>query len=360
MTGLLAGVFRRQPPAAFSFVMATGIVALALEDVGLSVFSRLLLGVSAAALVVLLAGLAWRLATDYGGLRRDALDPRATFGFFTLVAALNVVGAGFSATAPVVTWVLAAASVPLWLAFTYGIPAIVMLRPGGSAKGTAAQADGSWFLWVVATQSVSVAAATLARGLLDGAGPGGGMAQALLVNAAVGLWGIGVLLYLMLTTLVTLRLLAGTGPRDGIVPSNWIYMGATAITVLAGSHILGLPADDPLLRLTVPVVGGLSYMLWAFGMWWVPLLVIFGFWRHVVRRERLVYGTGLWSIVFPLGMYSVASFHFGRIAGVPLLGEIGRWASWLAVAVWLAVTALMVVTAATGLRNARVGSRPAP
>ena len=62
------------------------------------------------------------------------------------------------------------------------------------------------------------------------------------------------------------------------------------------------------------VVAGLSVVLWAFGTWLIPLLLALGAWRHLLRRVPLAYEPGLWSIVFPVGMYGVASRELGAVA----------------------------------------------
>lgn len=324
-------VIRGLPSGSFAFVMATGIVSTAFGNIGWGIVSAVLLAIAAVGLLVLAIATVWRFVAYRAEVLGEARNPARMFGLFTIVAGLNVVGVrAYSPEAPVVTIVLAAVSVPLWLLFSYGLPASLFLRPRtGSA---AAEADGSWFLWVVGTQSLATAAATL----------GQEYRSHLLAAIAVALWGIGVVLYLMLATIVTLRLLTVPGNPKTLNPSYWIYMGATAITVLAGSSILQLPADLPVMRATTPFVSGLTYVLWAFGAWWIPLLLIFGFWRHVVQRERLRYEAGLWSIVFPLGMYSVASFHFGAVAHLPLLVSIGDDGTWIAGLAWLAVTIAMV------------------
>ena len=96
-------------------------------------------------------------------------------------------------------------------------------------------------------------------------------------------------------------------------------MGATAITVLAGAKILNLPAALPVVRATAGFVEGFSYALWAFGTWWIPLLVVLGVWRHVRQHWPLTYEPTLWSVVFPLGMYSVATLTFGKAARLPFM-----------------------------------------
>jgi len=250
----------------------------------------------------------------------------------------------YSSESPGITVALALLSVPLWLLCSYGLPANLMLRQRSGP--VAADMDGSWFLWVVGTQSLATVTAVFA------AEPGGEEFAA----PAVALWGIGVLLYLMLATLVTLRLLTVPSSPDSLNPSYWIYMGATAITVLAGSTIVVLPGDIPVVRATASVVAGLTYLLWAFGVWWVPLLVIFGLWRHVVHRVPVRYEAGLWSIVFPLGMYSVASTHFGHAARLPLLVTIGEIDAAVAGFAWLAAAMAMTAAGVGYLRRARADS----
>jgi len=114
-------------------------------------------------------------------------------------------------------------------------------------------------------------------------------------------------------------------------------MGATAITVLAGARILTLPAALPVTRATAGFVEGFSFALWAFGTWWIPLLILLGLWRHVRRRWPLRYEPALWSAVFSLGMYSVATLSFGQVARLDFMEPLGRFMLWVAVAAWVVV-----------------------
>jgi tellurite resistance protein TehA-like permease len=91
-------------------------------------------------------------------------------------------------------------------------------------------------------------------------------------------------------------------------------------------------------------VEGVSLVLWAFGTWSIPLLVLFGFWRHVWWRDRLTYRTELWAVVFPLGMYATACDEFGAVSGLDFMVAIGRIVFWIALCAWFAVFAAMLVT----------------
>jgi len=96
-------------------------------------------------------------------------------------------------------------------------------------------------------------------------------------------------------------------------------------------------------------------ILWAFGTWLIPLLVGLGVWRHLVRRVPLRYDPGLWSMVFPLGMYCVASEALGTALHVSWLVSAGRAGTWVAFAAWAVVFAAMLASLAR-LGRAQPGS----
>lgn len=333
-SGRLATAVRKLPPGAFAFVMATGIVAAAFSLINQSMVTKVLLVVSVVGLVVLLFALGWRIVRHWDLVYADARNPAIAFGYATIVAALNVVGALFFAIEPLVTIVLVCISVPFWLVLTYGIAAAMMLGPQDGPP--AHKANGSWFIWVVATQSISVV-----TGIIDH-----GLEVNILGVIAVGMWSIGVMLYIILTVIITLRLMTTTQDAFGVRPTYWVYMGATAITVYAGWSILSLLPDLPIMVATHDFISGFTFMLWAFGVWWIPILVIFGIWRHAVKRYPVRYESELWSMVFPLGMFSVASVHLGQLLGLPVVHNMGIICTWIAGVTWVVVLVMMVASAA--------------
>ncbi|MGH3283585.1 MAG: hypothetical protein ACRDPD_02675, partial [Streptosporangiaceae bacterium] len=152
-------------------------------------------------------------------------------------------------------------------------------------------------------------------------------------------WSIGLMLYLLLVSLILLRWLTVPMTPATLGPPYWILMGATAISVLAGARILALPAGLPVIRATAGFVEGFSFALWAFGTWWIPLLIVLGIWRYVRRHWPLSYEPTLWSVVFPLGMYSVATLSFGKVAHLSFMEPLSRFMLWVAIAAWAAVAA---------------------
>lgn len=65
----------------------------------------------------------------------------------------------------------------------------------------------------------------------------------------------------------------------------------------------------------------------------------------------LSYEPRLWSMVFPLGMYTVASYSLGKVAGFGFMVDIARVWVFVGVAAWAVVLLLM---AAALIRAARL------
>jgi len=318
------------PPAGFAFVMATGIISTDAYALGPAWLSRVLLVAAAGGFALLTVLLVIRLWRYPRAVLADLRAPERTFGFFTVVAGADVLGVRFAAAGhPVVTAALAAAAAVVWLALTYAVPAgLLLARERDSVLGGV---NGTWLLWVVGTQSLAISATALAVSWAAAAN--------WLSVLAAALWGVGIVLYLMLVALILLRWLTVPMTPAALGPPYWILMGATAITVRAGAQLLAFPPGLPAIGAVSGLVSGFSFVLWSFGTWWVPLLIILGLWRHVRQHWPLAYETALWSVVFPLGMYSAATFAFGHVTGLAFMEPAARAMLWVAVAAWAAVAA---------------------
>lgn len=331
------------PPSSFAFVMATAITALGFDLLDRRAISLTLISIAVAGGIVLMAATVWRLVRHGRRVMDDARNAATTFGFFTIVAACNVVGAyaSMSGNVTAFTW-LAIFSAAVWLLLTYILPANVLLTHGD--RSVLSDVNGTWFLWVVGTQSVATSSAIAARHFHP----------EVMSAVSIGLWGVGIALYMIVATLVTLRMLVQENLPTRLSPAYWIFMGATAISVLAGSRILLLPMDLAVMRVAGQFVSGMSFLLWSLGLWWIPLLIVFGIWRHFFRRVPVTYEAALWSIVFPLGMYSVASILYGLTGELEFMIRVGQTGIWVAGVVWVLS---MIAMARAGMRWYRT---PAP
>jgi tellurite resistance protein TehA-like permease len=318
-------------PGYFALVMASGIISVGLELEGFRTLSLLLLGACAAAFLVLLGLTLWRFVAFRAAVNEDFMDPRRAFGFFTFVAGTNVLGVRLGMEGHhEVTAALLVLSGLVWLVLGYVVPWTAVL--GREERPVVVTANGTWFIWVVASQSVAVAAASI-EPVFDA----GRRELALL---AVMSWSVGVFLYAAAGIFVSLRLMLYPFGPEELTPPYWVSMGALAITVLAGARIVEM-ADAPMVAATRDLIAGLAVVFWAFATWLFPVLIAAGWWRHVVRKVPLRYEATLWSIIFPLGMYAVAGIYLGRADNLPIVGLVGRIELWVALVAWLLVAAAM-------------------
>lgn len=323
---------RTLTPGYFALVMASGIISIGLQQRGHDLLSGLLFAVAAAAYVVLLLLNGWRLVAFRRELVEDFRAPRRAFGFFTFVAGTNVLGARAAGEGWYeVTAVLLAVAATVWLVLGYVIPWSAVL--GRAERPVVALANGTWFIWVVASQSVAVASSALENEYA-------GARQELAVLAVLS-WSVGVFLYAASAIIVSLRIMLYPLEPEDLDPPYWVSMGAVAITVVAGAQVAGMESA-PMVDATRALIAGLSVVFWAFATWLIPVLVAAGAWRHFVRRVPLRYVATLWSIVFPLGMYSVAGIYLGRTDRLPLVEGIGSVWLWVAGLAWVVVAVAMV------------------
>lgn len=305
--------------------MGSGIVSISLYLCGFFVASIVLLTIATVAYVVLVGLNLWRLIAHRTAMAKDFSDIRGSFGFFTFIAGTGVLGSRLALsgwwTSAVILLIIAAVT---WLVLGYLIPVVAVL--GKSERPIFKGANGSWFVWVVGAQSVAVLAATLEPHLAG--------ARDILAMTAVFAWSLGVVLYVAVAVFVALRMMTyRLDPRE-FDPPYWVSMGALAITVVAAARIAEM-ASSPMVDATRGLVAGMAVLFWCFATWMIPALFGIGIWRHWVRKVPFVYEPGLWSIVFPLGMYSVAGIYLGRVNALPIVDAVGSAWLWVAVTAWV-------------------------
>lgn len=336
MTGRFAvrfkGAVGRLAPGYFAFVMATGIISVGLKLEHHVVLSRLLFALAAAGYVVLLALTAWRLWRYRAAVRADFSNPSRAFEFFTFVAGTNVLATRIALEEwfpPV--FVLLVVALAAWLVLGYALPWLAVL--GRHEHPSLKLANGTWFIWSVASESIAVVAAVLEPHFPA-------LRDALAAVAVLG-WAVGVFLYAVAGLTVALRLLLYEVTPSSLGPPYWVAMGAAAITVVAGARIVDMSAS-PMADSVRDLVAAAAVMFWVFASWLIPVLVAVAWWRHVRRKVSLRYESALWGTVFPLGMYAVAGIYLGRADHLPIAEWVGAVELWVAFGVWVVVAAEMV------------------
>lgn len=315
-------------PAYFGMVMATGIVSLAANQVGLWTVAWILFLIADTAYLVLWWLTILRIIRHPRLVFTDLIDHLRGPGFFTMAAASGILGGEFVilAGALVVGFAFWFFALLLWIILTYTIFTAFTVKEDKPPldKGI----SGAWLLAVVATQSIAVLAALLAAHTPQ--------PQRLDLNfLALSMWLWGGMLYIWMMSLIFYRYTFFHFAPGDLSPPYWINMGAMAISTLAGSLLIVNSADAWFLNSIAPFIKGFTIFYWATGTWWIPMLVILGIWRHVYKRFPLAYDPLYWGAIFPLGMYSVATHWMVTAMHFDFLEPLPTTFSYIAMAAWL-------------------------
>jgi len=334
-------------PAWFALVMATGIVSVEAQLLGLSRTAMALLQLNAVAYVVACVLIAFRTICFPRDLWRELIDHRRGTGFFTIVAASGVLGSQFAALAgdygiARILWVV---TLVLWLGLTYAVFTAFIVK---DAKPALEQAiSGTWLLPVVATQSVAVLSADVATHSPAPYSRG-------LDFLALSMWSWGAMLYIWTISMIFYRCIFFRFAARDFSPPYWITMGAMAISTLAGTRLLVNGSHTPLLAAIGPFIEGVTVLCWATGTWWIPMLLALSVWRHARAWSPLRYDPLAWSAVFPLGMYAAGTFEMAHAMDLDFLYPILPLLGYVALAAW---TIAAVATASAFLRAIVVQAR---
>ncbi|CAM5341344.1 membrane protein [Streptomyces avidinii] len=294
--------------------MATGIISVGLYLTGYGAVSLVALVVAGVLWLVLAADFTSRLLGDRGRFRAEADTP----GALTAVAATTIIGTRLAQQG----WRTAAAVL---------LAVAALLWPGlllNVVRHWRRRMPGAAFLGCVATQGLSVLAASLAD-----AGHQDWLARAALVTFCLGL-----LCYVAALFRFDLREVVG-GAGD-----HWVAGGALSISALAGSKLTASPVWTGSAHTALRTV---TLALLAVSLVWYVVLL-----AAELRHPRPRYDIRRWATVFPLGMTATACLSVADPAGIAWLRPLGEVLLWIAVGAWLLTFAALVVSHLTAGRAA--------
>jgi tellurite resistance protein TehA-like permease len=141
-------------------------------------------------------------------------------------------------------------------------------------------------------------------------------------------------------------------PTD-LTPPYWVNMGAVAISALAGATFTEHAELSPIVSDILPFIKGFTLFFWSIGSWWIPMLLFLSLWRHFLRSVSLKYDPLYWGAVFPLGMYSVSTYHLSSVLNAPFLMPLATGFLCIAAVAWTAAFAGLIDSLLDWLRTDR-------
>ncbi len=315
-------------PGYFALVMATGIVSIAAHFQGKERIAHGLLALNLVAYVALWGLTAARFVCFRGQFINDLTHHCRGAAFLTKAAATCVLGSQLALLTP---WMRLAeglwffgAGLAVVLGYTF-IAAVTLSQPKPSLEQGI---NGAWLLVVVALESLSVLGTLLA--------PSTTLTGPILFISLLACL-VGAMLYVCLTAIILYRWMFFSVKPEQLTPDYWINMGALAITALAAALLTMTNSFSSLLPGLDSFLTGSMLLTWATATWWIPLLLIIELWRHLPGRVPLQYGPEYWALVFPLGMYAVATFMLARVTGMTFLNDIATFFTYAALLTWAIV-----------------------
>lgn len=317
-------------PDVFAAVMATGILSIGAHDHGYRLISDTMGVIATVGLLLLAALVVAKVVMPGRKLGWDLTDPDVTLRLITFVAACAVIDTRLSSNVSVAR-VLGAAALTSWLVLILFSARNMLAHRWTELRD---RAHGPWQLGSVGTSGLAIVIARAARQT----------GHHWWLAVAVAGWVAALCIYGLMTWLTLWRVVNERQDRDGFEPDTWILMGAMAIATLAGDNIHAVaPAwlADP--------VRALSIVTWVTATLWIPPLIYFAL--HRIRRyPNMLQFTGVWwAFVFPLGMYSAASFAMAVELGQHSLLTVSLVFFWDALAAWLIVVVAGLLLVARAL-----------
>lgn len=329
------GGIKTLSPAYFALVMASGIISIGSYLIKFYPVAYFLFYLNNLFYIVLWAFTILRIIWYPACFAADLKDHISGTGFFTTVAGTCVLGIQYLILFRYyqVAGVLLIFGILLWVALTYSIFTLLTTKKDKPAldKGI----TGGWLTAIVATQSVSILTSLMAPHVKGN--------YWLEINFfALSMWLWGGMFYSWMISLIFYRYTFFKFSPGDLAPPYWINMGAMAISALGGSVLIINAPGAPLLESIIPFIKGFTILYWATGTWWIPMLIILAFWRHVYKKYPFKYEPLYWGAIFPQGMYAVCTFRMSQALELPFLHHFFEVFLYISLFTWaLAFTGLL-------------------
>jgi tellurite resistance protein TehA-like permease len=318
-------------PGYFALVMATGIISLAADSLQYDFVSHFFFWINKVLYAILVLIFSARIIVYFPEFRNDLSSHAKGAGFLTLVAATSILGSQYTLLFHNfnIAAVLLVISCILWVLFIFSFVFLAIIQ---QEKPPLEKAEnGTWLLLVVSTQSLSVLAASISQHVIA--------SIEMILFTSLCLYLLGFIFYSIFITLIFYRLIFVRVTPQEFEPPYWIDMGAAAITTLAGMTLVQQLPES--FSDFIPFLKMSGLLSWAIGTWWIPVVCMLEIWRH--RYVPWSYQPAYWSLVFPLGMYSMSTGKIAQILRFSFLTSIPKVFIVIAITAWTVTFTSMII-----------------
>ncbi|MGH8380539.1 TDT family transporter [Pseudomonas sp.] len=338
-------IIRQFTPNWFAATMGTGVLALALMQIGMDSLN----GPAEAlwwltiALFVLFSGLyAARWIMFFNEARQIFAHSTVSMFFGTIPMGLATILNGcllFGVNRwgeGIVPWIEALWWFDVGLALLCGvaIPYLMFTRQEHSID----QMTAVWLLPVVAAEVAAASGGQLAPHLVDA------HSQFLVLITSYVLWAVSMPVAFSILTILMLRMALHKLPHANMAASSWLALGPIGTGAL-GMLLLGAEApaifaangfgDLGEIARGLGLVAGI--VLWGAGLWWLLTAVLITL-RYM--RHGMPFNLGWWGFTFPLGVYTLATLKLGAWLGLGFFQHMGLVLVVALAGLWMMVSSL--------------------
>jgi tellurite resistance protein TehA-like permease len=316
-------------PVSFAYVMASGSIAIALHVTGWANLAQLFLAFGSLGYIWFIFLFVLRQYRYPKIFMQEIVQVQEQFKYFTFSAGSSALAVGFGQRGnDSIGLVLGIVGIVSTVVITYAIFCLSFFKEKDSIQSV----SPLWLLMAIASNSVGIVITLLWKHDLF-------VHQLFLVTAFV-FWAFGVFIYFAFMTLNMYRMLFFPFEGKHFNPAYWTCMGAAAIAVVDGGNLVTVKNAPQFLEIVSPFIKGMILFLWGWGSAWIPILCFMGVIKHIYFKMPFQYHPSLWAIVFPLGMYTTATFYLVSTVQLDSVQEMIPFWLWIAVFSWFFVAAV--------------------
>lgn len=313
-------------PINFAFIMATGIVSISLHINGWIRLGNLFLAIGTVGYIGLILLFAARFYLVPKIAFHKMKDIQELFKYLSFSAGSDALAAHFSMLGnTVVAFILGFIGAISTIFLIYAIFCMLFFH----AKESIQVVCPYWLLMAIASNSVGMVISDLWN-------------QEAITNETIMIiascfWSFGIMVYIFFMSLNFYRMFFFPFKGGDLNPAFWTCLGGAAIAVVDGCNLVLVNNAPQFLEQIKPFISGISLLLWGWGTAFLPILILMWAWKYFYFKVPLENDPSMWSVVFPLGMYSASIVYLSNALQMHLLDWWRPIFLAIAVLAWLAV-----------------------